>query len=253
MLSEFLSLNIYTYFLVFARVGSALSIMPGFSSRWVPMQMRLAMAILVSFVITPPLARFLPPLASTPVELGLIILGEMVIGFYFGVIGIILIASLQSAGTFISLFSSLANALVRDPIADQQSSLVSGFLSLLGLLMVFVTDTHHLMLRALTDSYGLFEPGKMLISGDAVQLIARKVGDSFNLGLRMAAPLMLTSLTYYLGLGILGRLMPMLPIFFIGLPLQLLMQIVTLMLVLPAIMMVFITYFQNGYVMFLAP
>ncbi|MGY9002499.1 MAG: flagellar biosynthetic protein FliR [Rhodospirillales bacterium] len=253
MLSEFLSLNIYTYFLVFARVGSALSIMPGFSSRWVPMPMRLAMAILICFVITPPLARFLPPLASTPAELVLVILGEMVIGFYFGVIGIILIGTLQSAGTFISLFSSLANALVRDPIADQQSSLVSGFLSLLGLIMVFVTDTHHLMLRALTDSYGLFEPGKMLVSGDAIYLIARKVGDSFNLALRMAAPLMLTSLTYYLGLGILGRLMPMLPVFFIGLPLQLLMQIVTLMLVLPAIMMVFITYFQNGFVMFMAP
>jgi flagellar biosynthetic protein FliR len=146
MLSEFLSLNIYTYLLVFARVGSALSIMPGFSSRWVPMPMRLAMAILICFVITPPLARFLPPLASTPAELILVILGEMVIGFYFGVIGIILIGTLQSAGTFISLFSSLANALVRDPIADQQSSLVSGFLSLLGLIMVFVTDTHHLML-----------------------------------------------------------------------------------------------------------
>jgi flagellar biosynthetic protein FliR len=93
----------------------------------------------------------------------------------------------------------------------------------------------------------------MLVSGDAIYLIARKVGDSFNLALRMAAPLMLTSLTYYLGLGILGRLMPMLPVFFIGLPLQLLMQIVTLMLVLPAIMMVFITYFQNGFVMFMAP
>ena len=253
MLAEFLSLNIYTYFLVFARVGSALSILPGFSSRWVPIQMRLAMAIVVCFVITPPVAPFLPPLASTPTELVLMILGEMVIGFYFGALGVIVIAVLQTAGTFISLFSSLANAMVRDPIADQQSSLVSGFLSLMGLLMVFVTDTHHLMLRALTDSYGLFEPGKMLVSGDAVYLIARKVSDSFNLALRLAAPLMLTSLTYYLGLGILGRLMPMLPIFFIGLPLQLLIQIVVLLLALPAIMMVFITYYQNSFVMFLAP
>ena len=143
--------------------------------------------------------------------------------------------------------------MIRDPIADQQSSLIAGFLSLLGLILVIVTDTHHLMLRALVDSYGLFEPGKMLIGGDAAHLVARKVSDSFNLALQMAAPLMVTSLTYYLGLGILGRLMPMLPIFFIGLPLQLLMQIITLMLALPAIMMVFMTYFQDGFVMFLAP
>jgi flagellar biosynthesis protein FliR len=253
MLAEFLNLNIYTYLLVFARVGSAISILPGFSSAWVPVRMRLVIAVGVCFVITPPLAQYLPPLAATPIELGLMVMSEMIVGFYIGAIGAILIACLQSAGSFIALFSSLANAMVRDPIADQQSSLIAGFLSLLGLVLVIVTDTHHLMLRALADSYGLFEPGKMLVGGDAVHLIARKVGDSFNLALRMAAPLMVTSLTYYLGLGLLGRLMPMLPIFFIGLPLQLLMQIVTLMLALPAIMMVFMRFFQDGFIMFLAP
>lgn len=253
MLSEFLNLNIYTYFLVFARVGSAMAILPGFSSSWVPVRMRLVFGVGVCFVLTPPLAKYLPPLAATPIELALMIMGEMVVGLYFGVIGAVLISTLQTAGSFIALFSSLANAMVRDPVAEQQSSLISGFLSLIGLILVFVTDMHHLMLRALTDSYGLFQPGDMLIGGDAVHLIARKVGDSFGLGLRLAAPLLLTSLTYYLGLGILGRLMPMLPIFFIGLPLQLLVQIITLMLALPAIMMVFMTYFQDGFVMFLAP
>jgi flagellar biosynthetic protein FliR len=253
MLAELICLNIYTYFLVFARVGSALSVLPGFSSAWVPVRMRLVIASGVCFVITPPLAKYLPTIAATPIELTLMIMGEMIVGFYFGVIGVVLISTLQSAGSFIALFSSLANAMVRDPIAEQQSSLISGFLSLLGLLLVLVTNTHHLMLRALVDSYGLFEPGNLMVGGDAVHLIARKVGDSFTLALRIAAPLMVTSLTYYLGLGILGRLMPMLPIFFIGLPLQLLMQIITLMLALPAIMMVFMKYFQDGFVMFLAP
>jgi len=219
----------------------------------VPVRMRLVIASGVCFVITPPLAKYLPTIAATPIELTLMIMGEMIVGFYFGVIGVVLISTLQSAGSFIALFSSLANAMVRDPIAEQQSSLISGFLSLLGLLLVLVTNTHHLMLRALVDSYGLFEPGNLMVGGDAVHLIARKVGDSFTLALRIAAPLMVTSLTYYLGLGILGRLMPMLPIFFIGLPLQLLMQIITLMLALPAIMMVFMKYFQDGFVMFLAP
>ena len=181
MLAEFINLNIYTYFLVFARVGSAISVLPGFSSAWVPVRMRLVIAIGICFVITPPLARYLPPLAATPIELALMIMGEIIIGLYFGAIGVILIACLQSAGSFIALFSSLANAMVRDPIADQQSSLISGFLSLVGLLLVIVTDTHHLMLRALVDSYGLFEPGKVMVGGDAVHLIARKVADSFDL------------------------------------------------------------------------
>ena len=54
--------------------------------------------------------------------------------------------------------------------------------------------------------------------GDFADALGRQVADSFALGLQMSAPFVVIGLTYYIGLGLLGRLMPQLPVFFFGLP-----------------------------------
>ena len=48
------------------------------------------------------------------------------------------------------------------------------------------------------------------------------------------------------GLGLLGRLMPQLPVFFFGLPVQITVQLWVLMLVLSGIMLVFTRRFADG-------
>ena len=58
----------------------------------------------------------------------LLLLSEVIIGIFIGIAARILIGALQTAGTLLALFASLANALIRDPIAEQQSSLISSFL-----------------------------------------------------------------------------------------------------------------------------
>jgi flagellar biosynthetic protein FliR len=71
------------------------------------------------------------------------------------------------------------------------------------------------------ESYTLFPVGNPMPSGDAALVISRMVGDSFKLGLQLSAPFIVLSLVFFMGLGILARLMPQLQIFFVGLPVQL--------------------------------
>jgi len=253
MLQELLSLNIFSFMLVFVRVGAAMSLFPGFSINFVNLQTRLMMAILVSLMMTPVMASVLPGMPETAPELFLLIAGEATVGFFLGVITRILIAALQTAGTFLAYFSALANAFIQDPLVEQQSSVFSSFLSITALLVIFVTDTHHLMLRALVDSYSLFQPGQPLPVGDFVDLLARRVMDSFKLGLQLSSPLLVTGISYYVGIGLISRLMPQLPVFFFGLPIQITMQITVLMLSLSTIMMVFMSSFEEGLMMFLVP
>lgn len=245
MLQEILTLNIWAFFLVFARVGMALAVMPGFSTAYVSVRTRLGAALMISFVLMPVLASVLPVMPTAVSGVILILLSEGLVGLFFGVVARAIVASLQAAGSFIALFSSLSNALIQDPVAEQQSSIVAGFLTTAGLVLIFVTDTHHLIIRAMAESYGLFEPGVALPLGDMVDYVAHRVADGFELGLRMAAPLALTGLTYYIGLGILGRLMPALPVFFFGLPVQIVLQVMILMTVLPMIFMLFMDNFRG--------
>jgi flagellar biosynthetic protein FliR len=149
------------------------------------------------------------------------------------------------AGTYVSYFSSLTSALVQDSVTDQQSSTVAGFFGIIGVVLIFVTDLHHLMIGAIVESYTLFVPGAPLPVGDFADAMARRVAESVALGLQMSAPFLILGMTYYIGLGLLGRLMPQLPVFFVGLPMQISLQIWVMMLTLSGIMIVFLTNFSD--------
>ncbi len=253
MLEEILTLNIFGFFLIFARIGSALALMPGFSAGFVPARMRLTIALVISFVLSPVLIADLPARPPTLPAVAILITGEILIGAFFGTIARILISALQTAGTVVAYMSSMANALIQDPIAEQQSSTVAGFLLIAGTVLIFVTDSHHLMIRAVVDSYSMLEPGMALPAGDMANVMGRQVADSFALGLRLAAPFVIVGLTYYIGLGLLGRLMPQLQIFFFGMPVQIGMQIWVLTIAFSGMMMVFLENFIDAYQNFILP
>jgi flagellar biosynthetic protein FliR len=253
MLEELLTLNIFGFFLIFTRVGTALALMPGFSSGFVPIRVRLAGALAITFVMTPVLVAGLPVRPPTIAALAILIMGEFLVGLFFGVIARILIGALQTAGTVISYMSSMANALIQDPIAEQQSSTVASFMLIMATVLIFTADMHHVMLRAIADSYTLMEPGAGIPVGDMVNIIGRRVADSFALGLRLAAPFVIVALTYYIGLGLLGRLMPQLQVFFFGLPFQIGLQIWVLAITITGIMMVFLQEFEEAYQGFILP
>ncbi len=253
MLQDFLNLNIFAFFLVFARIGAAFLVLPGFSASYVTRRVRLGIALGITFLVTPLLERQLPGMPTSAMNLLALLAGEVVIGGFIGAIGRILMGTLQIAGTFLSYFASMANAFIQDPISEQQSSAIAGFLGTLGLVLVFVSGSHELMLWAVLDSYGVFQPGVGLPLGDMTDVIVRFLGKSFTIGMQLSTPLLLVALTYYVGIGLLGRLMPTLPVFFFGLPIQITIQIWTLSAVLSAMMLVFLNYFQEGYGGYMIP
>ncbi|MFQ5764544.1 MAG: flagellar biosynthetic protein FliR [Rhodospirillales bacterium] len=253
MLEELLTLNLFGFFLIFARLGTALALMPGFSAGYVPVRMRLGIAVAMSFVLAPVLIGNLPVRPPSVAGMGVLFAGEMLIGAFLGTIARILISALQTAGTVMAYVMSMANALIQDPIAEQQSSTVAGFLLTLGIVLVFVTDLHHMMISAVVDSYSLMIPGQAPPMGDIALVIGRHVADSFALGLQLAAPFVIVGLTYYIGLGLLGRLMPQLQVFFFGLPFQIGVQIWVLAITVTGIMMVFLQKFEGAYRGFILP
>ena len=245
MLAELLSQDIFVVFLVFARTGSALMLMPGFGDTYVAPRIRLLLALAISMLVTPVVAGNMPPMPTAPLALLLLLAGEILIGVFLGAMGRILMAALNTAGTVIAFQSGMANAFVQDPSVAQQASLPAMFLSTTGLLLIFVTNLHHVMLRAMVDSYVVFIPGVMPPIDDLSQVITRLVADSFILGVQLAGPFIAVGLVFYLGVGLLNRLMPQVHMFFIALPMQIIFALMVFSLTISALMMWFLGRFQE--------
>ena len=116
--------------------------------------------------------------------------------------------------------------------------------------MIFVADLHHLMLMAIADSYTLFKPGGPIPFGSFSEVVTRILADSFKLGIQLAAPFLVVGTVFYAGLGLLGRLMPQVQVFFIAIPLQIMLAFIVMSFTLSAGMFWFLSRFEDNLLRF---
>jgi flagellar biosynthesis protein FliR len=232
--------------LVFARVGSALMILPGFGEPYILSRFRLLLALLLSLGLAAPLAAELPAPPEDALELARLLGTEALFGLFVGGAVRALFAALHVAGTVIAFQSGLAAAAIFDPNEATQGTLPGNFLTTTALVLLFVTDAHHLLLAAVAASYEALPAGGAPPFGDMAELIGRLVDQAFALGVRIAAPLLVVSLLMYLAMGVLNRLMPAFQVFFLALPLQMLLAFATLMLSLAGGLFVFFALLEDS-------
>ena len=232
MLDQLLPANLFAAALIFARVGSAMMLLPGIGEAYVNARLRLVFALALTILMTPVLAPKLPAMPGTSLGLLIVLGGEIVVGLFLGTLTRVLLTAVQVAGSIISVQLGLSAALIFNPLLQQQEVITSTFLGVAAVVVIFLADLHHLMLRALIDSYGVFTPGSAFAWGDFSAAIARITAESFRLGVEMAAPFMVIGTIFYVGVGLVSRLSPQLQILFAIQPLQIIAGLVAFALLL---------------------
>jgi flagellar biosynthetic protein FliR len=245
LLEAFLLKNIFGVALVFARVGSIMFMMPGIGERYVSANIRLILALAISVALMAVTRPLMPTPPANFLGLAVMMIGEITVGVFIGSMVRFFFTSLDFAGQIIAQGAGLSAATSYNPAASTDGSLVSAFLGLVGLELFFLTDMHHLVLMAFAHSYAVFPVGGMLHLGDMAQTLTRILGETFQLGIRLAAPFLVISLVFAMTLGILARLMPQLQIFFVALPIQITVGLIMLSLVLPILFTVWLGYMQD--------
>ena len=252
-LQEFLTLNVYVVLMSFARVGAAFMYMPGIGARSVPARARLLFAFWVAVVISPLAGPLFPPQPADAASLLLAIGYEITAGLFFALFAQVMLAGLQTAGGIIAYLSSMANAFSSDPLSGAQSAVTGNLLIQVGIVLLFATGMDHLMIQALFESYTLFPPGGALPVGDMSEFFAHAISDSFMIAAQISAPFLIVALVLQIALGLLNKLMPQLPVFFVAMPVQIGLALLLLTLALPSMMMVFLEYYENGLEAFINP
>jgi flagellar biosynthetic protein FliR len=231
------------FMLAFARVGAMVMLLPGLGETNIPVRIKIAIALLLTLIILP-LHR-----ADYHIDMGsmaallVLMVYEILIGVVLGATARVTLAALQVAGAVIAQQLGLGFVTSVDPTQGQQGVVIGNFLTLLGITMLFTTDSHHLVIAALNDSYSVFSPGEVVPSGDVAALATRAFTAAFRLGMQLAAPFLVFGLVFNVGLGVLARLMPQMQVYFVGVPLSIMTGFVIFGVVLAAMMGSFLDYF----------
>jgi flagellar biosynthetic protein FliR len=233
------------FVLTFARIGTMVMLLPGVGEQNLPSRVRLTIALVLTAVLLPAHQKAYSVDLTALGPVLVMLFQEIIIGAVLGLTARLAISALQIAGSVVAQQMGLGFVTAIDPTQGQQGMLVGNFLTLLGITLVFATDLHYLVIEALNDSYTLFEPGEMPLVGDVAQHVTAIVATAFRIGIQLSAPFLVFGLLFNLGLGVLSRLMPQMQVFFIGLPLSIMLGMLLLLLVVGAMMGTFVGYLEG--------
>ncbi len=214
-----LSSVVITAFVAFCRVGGCFLLMPGLSSARVPIQIRLFVAIAATGALLVHLwDQIAPHVSRNPAVLLALIVSETLIGSLIGLMARLYVLALQFAATAIAMligYGGAAGAGIDEP--DPQAALGS-LISFSALLLLFVFDFHHEVIKALVMSYDLAPVSALFNPQTALVDVTDTISESFMVMIRLGSPFIAYAILINLAIGFINKLTPQIPIYFISLP-----------------------------------
>ncbi len=217
-----------SFMLVLARVSAMMYAFPFFGSPAIAARIRILITLMLSFMLLPVVGV---EGLGLDWSLGRLALGtgrELIIGLMVGFGTKFMFEAFSLAGTFAGRQMGFAMAELVDPVTSAPQSMVGQFWALVAILFFLAVDGHHFLIRLMLQNFYLIplntgapqpETGRMLIEGS---------NEMFRLALKLAAPALILTLMMDVGVGVLSRAMPRFQVFFVVLPLKLIVGIFAL-------------------------
>lgn len=217
--------------LVYARIQACLLAMPGTGERFLPIRVRVAVAMALTPLYAGA-ARPLPPPA--PLQLTALMAAEIVSGLVLGLMVRVVAMALDVASTALAQSASMSALLgISD---DMPPHPVGNLMHLAGLALLMVMGLPVMICQVLTDSFALKPAGLWPEIGAVWPAFGTLVAHSFTLALLLASPFILGGLLFQLLSGVVSRVMPAMPVVFVAAPAAILLALAALALLTPGLL-----------------
>ncbi len=236
--------TVLVLFAIFCRIGACIMTLPGFSSARISMTIRFFLAFAVSMAMTPLLFDTIyPRVSGAGSSLVVVIVAELLIGIMYGLVPRFYVLGLQFTGSAISMAIGLNTPGASDVLEDTPDNQMTSLISFAGLLVLFMLDFHHVVFRALVDSYTVMPLGGMPDSQKMLITLTDTLSQTFMLMLRLASPFLIFGLMFNFAVGLVNKLAPQVPVFYISTPYLLLGGLLLVYFTIAAMVMQFGQYF----------
>ena len=221
--------------LVFFRVGGILIFAPFFNYKTIPVQLKIALTLIISVIVFPIVSGmstdtgsslllnpwFKPQVSSLDIfVIALSVLRELAIGMVLGFASQMVFAGVKLAGEIISVQMGFSMANVFDPQSGQQNTIIAELNNFLALLIFLSLNGHHWFLSATTQSFLSVPLSGIKYSAPLAQQIFLLFGDIFVISLKISAPILTVLLISNVVLGIIGRVVPQFNILMMSFPIK---------------------------------
>ena len=218
------------FLLVLVRILAFFTVMPFFSYRNIPMTVKIGLSVYLAWIMLFTLEQ---PVIAIDTTYFFLIIKEVLVGLFVGLIAMIIMYAIQVAGGFIDMSMGLLIANVVDPQTGTQTPLFGSFLYTFAILFLLSVNGHHLLIDGIFYSYQFIPLDQLFLSfGDErlIGFIVTTFNTVFIIAFQMAFPIVASLFLVDLALGMISRAVPQMNVFVVGMPLKILVGLPLIML-----------------------
>jgi flagellar biosynthetic protein FliR len=242
--------------LSFARIVSFLGVVPFFGGAAVPARVRAATAVAFVVIAFPALEASSPAagISLGVVEFVSLLAKETFVGFTLGFVASLVFEAVQVAGRIIDLQRGSAMAEMFSPELQGRVSELGQFKLQLALVLFLLFGLHRYFIGALLRSFDVIPalafPRMAGGWGPAAADMTRLTGEVLSIGVQLAAPAIVALLATDLLFGVINRIAPQVNVFFLSLPIKMLVGLLVVLVALPVFGELYLRYFKDSYRVF---
>jgi len=219
-MNHILILDFIIVLLIFLRIFAAFISAPIFNNQAIPTIVKIFLAFVIAYIIF--LVR---DNSATKVEAGLFWLftnaiKEIITGLLIGYSLNLVFYGFSYAGSLIGFDMELSMAQVLNPMDNSDTNLLGEVIYMAAILIFFLINGHHYLIRALAYSFTVIPLGKYSISKPVFDLIIKYSAGVFIVAIKISAPFLISFFLVNIAEGIIARVIPQMQVFFVVQPLK---------------------------------
>ena len=218
-----------TYLWPFMRIGAFAMVMPVVGSSFVPVRVRLLLALALTIVMAPvlehvPAAEFLS-LAGV-----LMTMKEIAVGIAMAFLMQLVFDAITLGGQIVAMSMGLGFAVFLDRTRGVNIPVLGQLFLMLGILIFLSLDGHLALIQLLADSFRILPISTGSLSMAAVSALLDWSAQLFVVALKIALPAITALIVVNLSFGVMSRAAPTLNLFAVGFPVAMLLGFVVIFL-----------------------
>jgi flagellar biosynthesis protein FliR len=215
-LTGWLTLEVFRVLLVFCRITTAFMMLPGFGEPAVPTRIRIMAGLAIAAAVTSAIPG-MPVTVPNAWGTLLAVAGEAFSGALLGTLARTIVSGVLIAGQVIGQNIGLGNIFAQGIAIDQAATVGAALYAGLVAIM-FASGGHHVILRALVESYDILPAAALPNIAASARAVLEAGVRGFRLGGQLAFPFLLLALVFNVGLAVVNRALPSMPVFMIASP-----------------------------------
>jgi flagellar biosynthesis protein FliR len=218
--------------LALVRATAFIIVSPPFNTRMIPAAVKAGIAAALALAAAPQIAS--PTLVFDTPGFVIAIITQAFVGLALGLLTVVLVNAVQTAGALVDLFAGFSLAAIYDPINNSQVAIFGRFYELIAITLLFTTNAYLILVNGWFRSFKVI-PAHGFQVADFSNVMTKNLGQFFIAAIEIAGPVLGCLFLAEVMLGVLSRAAPQLNVFSLAFPLRVVVALIVVGLALPLI------------------